>query len=178
VYPGYLTLYLTQTPRKIRTGKSRLEISSRPRLSSTLKGRDKHKAARQDSATAIYKTSLSAVGTDSREARRLPAVTCGMATSNETCNARGCARTHSHTHHTPPPHHTRTRTEIPKLRRGRVGVQADQPHFLRGGVSGREPPIPPKPANFCLSAGFRMRKEHMSDSSTDMMAPALSNSPQ
>ena len=46
---------------------------------------------------------------------------------------------------------------------------------LRGGVSGRE--LPPK-ENFCFSAGLRMRKEHMSDSSMAMMAPALSNSPQ
>jgi len=48
-------------------------------------------------------------------------------------------------------------------------------HRLRGGVSGREPP--PK-VNFCFSAGFRMRKEHMSDSSMAITAPALSNSPQ
>jgi hypothetical protein len=46
---------------------------------------------------------------------------------------------------------------------------------LRGGVSGRE--LPPKSA-FCFSAGLRMRKEHMSDSSIAMTAPALSNSPQ
>ena len=48
-------------------------------------------------------------------------------------------------------------------------------HRLRGGVSGR---LAPPKLNFCLSAGLRMRKEHMSDSSTDMTAPALSNSPQ
>ena len=47
-------------------------------------------------------------------------------------------------------------------------------HFLRGGVSGR---LAPK-LNFCLSAGLRMRKEHMRLSSTAMTAPALSNSPQ
>ena len=38
-------------------------------------------------------------------------------------------------------------------------------HRLRGGVSGRL--VPPK-LNFCLSAGLRMRKEHIKLSSTDM----------
>jgi len=47
-------------------------------------------------------------------------------------------------------------------------------HFLRGGVSGRLP----NNDTFCLSAGLRMRKEHMRLSSTAMTAPALSNSPQ
>jgi hypothetical protein len=47
-------------------------------------------------------------------------------------------------------------------------------HFLRGGVSGRLPIS----GIFDLSAGLRMRKEHMRLSSTDMTAPALSNSPQ
>ena len=46
---------------------------------------------------------------------------------------------------------------------------------LRGGVIGRD--VPPN-ENFCFSAGLRMRKEHMSDSSMAMTAPALSNSPQ
>jgi hypothetical protein len=69
-----------------------------------------------------------------------------------------------------------TRTTQPS-RGEAVGGESQLPHFLRGGVSGREPPMP-KPANFCLSAGLRMRKEHMRLSSTDMIAPALSNSPQ
>jgi len=47
-------------------------------------------------------------------------------------------------------------------------------HFLRGGVSGRLLVLP----IVDLSAGLRMRKEHMRLSSTAMTAPALSNSPQ
>eukprot|EP00966_Prymnesium_polylepis_P131891 3050021-Prymnesium_polylepis.1 len=38
-------------------------------------------------------------------------------------------------------------------------------HRLRGGVSGRL--VPPK-LNFCLSAGLRIRKEHIKLSSTDI----------
>ena len=47
-------------------------------------------------------------------------------------------------------------------------------HRFRGGVSGR---FAEKP-NLCFSVGLRMRKEHIRLSSTDMTAPALSNSPQ
>jgi len=47
----------------------------------------------------------------------------------------------------------------------------------RGGVTGR-PEFSPPYGNFFLSAGFNIWKEHMSVSSTDIMAPALSNSPQ
>lgn len=36
----------------------------------------------------------------------------------------------------------------------------------------------PKPISFFLSAGLRIWKEHISVSSTDIIAPALSNSPQ
>lgn len=46
-----------------------------------------------------------------------------------------------------------------------------------GGVMGR-PVFNPPYGNFFLSAGLRIWKEHMSVSSTDIMAPALSNSPQ
>jgi len=49
---------------------------------------------------------------------------------------------------------------------------------VRGGVDGRAVSAPPM-GNFCLrSVGFRIWNEHMSVSSTDIMAPALSNSPQ
>ena len=51
------------------------------------------------------------------------------------------------------------------------------PYFLRGGVKGRALPPPPN-SILALSAGLRMRKEHMRLSSTAMTAPALSNSPQ
>lgn len=51
---------------------------------------------------------------------------------------------------------------------------------FRGGVTGRpEPRPPPPPYGYSfLSAGFKIWKEHMSVSSTLIMAPALSNSPQ
>ena len=48
---------------------------------------------------------------------------------------------------------------------------------FRGGVSGRPLPMPPY-AYFFLSAGLRMRNEHIRLSSTAITAPALSNSPQ
>ena len=50
-------------------------------------------------------------------------------------------------------------------------------HRFLGGVNGRPLPMPPY-AYFFLSAGFRMRKEHIKLSSTAITAPALSNSPQ
>ena len=47
-----------------------------------------------------------------------------------------------------------------------------------GGVIGLPPPIPPY-VNFCFfSAGLSIWKLHIKVSSTDIMAPALSNSPQ
>lgn len=50
--------------------------------------------------------------------------------------------------------------------------------LFRGGVIGR-PALPPPPyIIFFFSAGFRIWKEHMSVSSTLIIAPALSNSPQ
>jgi len=48
---------------------------------------------------------------------------------------------------------------------------------LRGGVTGRFVPTPPY-GNFFLSAGFRIWNEHISVSSTVIIDPALSNSPQ
>lgn len=45
------------------------------------------------------------------------------------------------------------------------------------GVPGLGAALFPNP-NFFLSAGFNIWKEHMRDSSTLIMAPALSNSPQ
>ena len=107
---------------------------------------------------------------------------------------------HIHTHaHTAEP--TPRRTHAPHMRitasqaRRRIVHAPSSPHAspprtcasgahrarpahlppFRGGVSGRE--VPPN-ENFCFSAGLRMRKEHMSDSSTAITAPALSNSPQ
>jgi len=81
------------------------------------------------------------------------------------------ARTHSHNH----PCHLR----LPRPHRcpRTAAIHTWSPAHLpfRGGVSGRD--APPN-ENFCFSAGFRMRKEHMSDSSTAITAPALSNSPQ
>merc|ERR1719471_1839097 len=47
----------------------------------------------------------------------------------------------------------------------------------RGGVTGL-PELRPPYGNFFLSAGFNIWNEHMRVSSTDIMAPALSNSPQ
>lgn len=51
---------------------------------------------------------------------------------------------------------------------------------LRGGVICRFPPIPMPPYGylFFFSAGFNIWKEHNNVSSTLIMAPALSNSPQ
>ena len=46
-----------------------------------------------------------------------------------------------------------------------------------GGVAARLPP-PPAKEKLALSAGLSMRKEHVRSSSTTMIAPALSNSPQ
>lgn len=48
---------------------------------------------------------------------------------------------------------------------------------LLGGVTGL-PACKPPYGNFFLSAGFRIWNEHISVSSTLIMAPALSNSPQ
>jgi len=55
-----------------------------------------------------------------------------------------------------------------------VDTRSLRDYRLRGGVSGLLVENP----NLCFSVGFRMRKEHMRLSSTDMTAPALSNSPQ
>ena len=49
---------------------------------------------------------------------------------------------------------------------------------LRGGVLGLLPIMLPKPPMSFLSAGFKIWKEHMRFSSTVIIAPALSNSPQ
>lgn len=49
---------------------------------------------------------------------------------------------------------------------------------LRGGVDGRAPIIEPKPPMSFRSAGFRIWKLHIKFSSTVIIAPALSNSPQ
>lgn len=51
-------------------------------------------------------------------------------------------------------------------------VRSSDPH--RETFSYRRAPY----GNFFLSAGLRIWNEHMSVSSTDIMAPALSNSPQ
>ena len=52
------------------------------------------------------------------------------------------------------------------------------PALLRGGVLGLLPIMLPKPPMSFLSAGFKIWKEHMRFSSTVIIAPALSNSPQ
>jgi len=49
---------------------------------------------------------------------------------------------------------------------------------LRGGVDGRAPIIEPKPPISFRSAGFKIWKLHIKFSSTVIIAPALSNSPQ
>jgi len=66
-----------------------------------------------------------------------------------------------------------------------VPNNVDALHYLclpaRGGVAGREPPLEPRPpyAKRCFfSAGFRIWNEHINVSSTLIMAPELSNSPQ
>jgi len=48
----------------------------------------------------------------------------------------------------------------------------------RGGVIGRPDSAPPYEYFDFFSAGFKIWNEHMSVSSTDIIAPALSNSPQ
>jgi len=56
-----------------------------------------------------------------------------------------------------------------------------RPHFpalLRGGVLGLLPIMLPNPPISFLSAGFKIWKLHMRFSSTVIIAPALSNSPQ
>ena len=57
------------------------------------------------------------------------------------------------------------------------GARERAAYRFRGGVSGRPLPMPPY-AYFFLSAGLRMRNEHIRLSSTAITAPALSNSPQ
>ena len=52
------------------------------------------------------------------------------------------------------------------------------PALLRGGVLGLLPIMLPKPPMSFLSAGFKIWNEHMRFSSTVIIAPALSNSPQ
>ena len=73
-----------------------------------------------------------------------------------------------------PPETMRPRRQTHSRPQKPVRVPAHLPP-LRGGVRGRD--VPPK-ENFCFSAGLRILKEHMSDSSTAITAPALSNSPQ
>lgn len=52
------------------------------------------------------------------------------------------------------------------------------PVLFRGGVLGLLPIMLPNPPMSFLSAGFRIWKLHMRFSSTVIIAPALSNSPQ
>lgn len=62
-----------------------------------------------------------------------------------------------------------------------VSLRLYRPPFFappRGGVIGRPDSAPPYEYLDFFSAGFKIWNEHMSVSSTDIMAPALSNSPQ